>query len=131
MNVPEHQLKQVRSNLKQLNYWKRYESLGGTDAFDEFKSILINEINALRPEGMPEIPALNALAGHYVNFKYRLPSGHTVQFCDDDMMYLGTQVSCIFNDEVCFGVVASMDFILICSYEADGHNPELLIYKKR
>ena len=65
---------------------------------------------------MPEIPALNALAGHYVNFKYRLPNGHTVQFCDDDMMYLGIQVSCMFNDEVCFGVVASMDFILICSY---------------
>ena len=120
----------MRSNLKQLNYWKRYESLGGTDAFDEFKSNLMNEVNGLRPEGMPEIASLNALAGHYVNFEYRLPNGHTTQFLDDQAMYLGTQVSCLYNDEICFGVVANMDFILICSYEAEGHNPELLIYRK-
>ena len=130
-HVPDHQLKQVRLNLKQLNYWKRYESLGGTDAFDEFKSNLMNEVNGLRPEGMPEIASLNALAGHYVNFEYLLPNGHTTRFLDDQAMYLGTQVSCLYNDEICFGVVANMDFILICSYEAEGHNPELLIYRKR
>ena len=27
--------------------------------------------------------------------------------------------------------LADMDFIIICTYEKDGENPELLIYKKR
>lgn len=31
----------------------------------------------------------------------------------------------------CFGIVANMDFILVCTYEKDGANPELVIYKKR
>ena len=31
----------------------------------------------------------------------------------------------------CFGVLAGMDFILICTYEAQGENPELVLYKKR
>ena len=30
-----------------------------------------------------------------------------------------------------FGILADMDFIIICTYEKDGENPELLIYKKR
>ena len=32
---------------------------------------------------------------------------------------------------VCVGIVANMNFILICTYELDGANPELIIYKKR
>ena len=124
-------LSQVRSYLKNLNYWKRYKSLGGADAFDAFKSKLIDEINDLKVEGMPEITSLNALAGHYVNLDYRLPNGVITKFLDDSAMYLGTQVQCMFCDEICFGVVANMDFILICSYEENGENPELLVYKKR
>ena len=31
----------------------------------------------------------------------------------------------------CFGIAASMDFLLVCTYEAGGENPELVIYKKR
>lgn len=37
----------------------------------------------------------------------------------------------VFVDGLCFGVIANMDFILICSYEAEGANPELILYKKR
>ena len=29
------------------------------------------------------------------------------------------------------GIVANMDFILICTYEENGENPELVVYKKR
>ena len=36
-----------------------------------------------------------------------------------------------YSGDRCFGVVANMDFILICTYEANGENPELIIYKKR
>ena len=33
-----------------------------------------------------------------------------------------------FGGERCFGILAGM---LVCTYEKDGENPELLIYKKR
>ena len=105
--------------------------MGGADAFDAFKSKLIDEINDLKVEGMPEITSLNALAGHYINLDYRLPNGMIVKFLDDSAMYLGTQIQCVLCNEICFGVVANMDFILICSYEENGDHPELLVYKKR
>lgn len=31
----------------------------------------------------------------------------------------------------CFGIAANMDFLLVCSYEKHGENPELVMYKKR
>ena len=31
----------------------------------------------------------------------------------------------------CFGVLAGMDFIMVCTYEEEGENPELVVYKKR
>ena len=41
------------------------------------------------------------------------------------------RVECEFGGNRCFGVAANMDFILICTYEENGENPELVIYKKR
>lgn len=31
----------------------------------------------------------------------------------------------------CFRVLANMDFVLISTYEENGTNPELVLYKKR
>ena len=31
----------------------------------------------------------------------------------------------------CFRIAANMDFLLVCTYEENGENPELVIYKKR
>ena len=31
----------------------------------------------------------------------------------------------------CGGLLAGMDFLLVCTYEKDGVNPELVLYKKR
>ena len=45
-------------------------------------------------------------------------------------MYLGNQLESETSDR-CFGIAANADFILICTYEAEGANPELVIYKKR
>ena len=67
----------------------------------------------------------------YVNLKYRLPSGEMVSFLDEQTTYLGTQLPSAFDENRYFGVLANMDFILICTYEAEGKNPELLLYKKR
>ena len=126
---------QARAYLKQalpkLDYWKRYEELSDGGQFEEFKKQLIAEINELHIEGMPKVEKLNALVGSYVNLAYPLPSGMNAKFLDDGATYLGNQLESEFGGERCFGVLANMDFILICTYEADGKAPELLLYKKR
>ena len=126
---------QVRAYMKELlpklDYWKTYKHLAGAEEFAEFKQQLMNEINALQIEGMPKVEKLNALVGGYVNLEYRLPNGIKVKFLDDGTTYLGNQLECEFGGDRCFGVVANMDFLLVCTYEEDGENPELIIYKKR
>lgn len=54
-----------------------------------------------------------------------------VKFLDDEKTYLGNQLECEFGGDRYFGVLADMDFILISTYEAEGTNPELVMYKKR
>ena len=114
-----------------LDIWKRYVEIGGKEKLEEFKRILIDEINALGIEGMPKVEKLNALVGGYINLEYCLPNGKMVKFLDDNSTYLGNQLECEFGGDRCFGIAANMDFILICTYEENGENPELLIYKKR
>ena len=126
---------QTRDYMKQLlptlNYWKKYEQLSDNGEFEEFKKQLIEEINNLHIEGMPKLEKLNALVGSYVNLGYTLPSGAKVKFLNDNTTYLGNQLESETVEGLCFGVLANMDFILICTYEADGKNPELILYKKR
>lgn len=125
----------ARSYMKQLlptlDYWKRYEELSDDGQFEAFKKQLIEEINDLQIEGMPKVEKLNALVGKYVNLEYRLPNGRIVKFLDDQTTYLGNQLEPEFGGDRCFGVLANMDFILVCTYEEEGANPELVIYKKR
>lgn len=121
----------LKTTLPNLNYWKRYEELGGNGAFEAFKKCLIEEINALHIEGMPKLTKLNALVGSYINLAYRLPNGRTVKYLDDNATYLGNQLESEFGGNRCFGIAANMDFILVCTYEENGENPELVVYKKR
>ena len=97
----------------------------------KFKSKLIEEFNALNIEGMPKVKSLNALVGAYINMEYRLPNGKTVKFLDDNTTYLGNQLESEFGGNRCFGIAANMDFLLVCTYEEKGENPELVVYKKR
>jgi transcriptional regulator with XRE-family HTH domain len=126
---------QARTYMKQmlpnLDYWKRYEELSDDGQFEAFKQQLINEINDLHIEGMPKVEKLNALVGSYVNLAYPLPSGASVKFLNDGTTYLGNQLESEFGGDRCFGVLANMDFILICTYECEGRTPELVLYKKR
>ena len=121
----------MKDMLPKLDYWKRYEALSDNGQFDEFKKSLIDEINALHIKGMPKVEKLNALVGKYVNLEYRLPNGMNVKFLDDNSTYLGNQLEPDFGGERCFGVLANMDFILICTYGEEGADPELVLYKKR
>ena len=121
----------MKETLPKLSYWKRYEALGGAEALDAFKQKLIAEINALQIEGMPKITSLNALLGSFVNLTYRLPNGSMVRFLDDGATYLGNQLPCEFDPSYCFGIVANMEFLLVCTYAENGENPELVLFKKR
>ncbi|MBQ8589757.1 MAG: helix-turn-helix domain-containing protein [Firmicutes bacterium] len=129
--TPEQVRAYLKDMLPKLDYWKQYKNLAGAEKFDEFKQQLMDEINALQVDGMPKVQSLNALVGGYINLEYRLPNGQPVKFLDDGATYLGTQLECEFGGNRCFGIAANMDFILICTYEENGENPELVIYKKR
>lgn len=131
----EHSPEEVREYLYKmlptLDYWKRYKEIGGNTAVEKLKKVLIDEINALNIDGMPKLEKLNALVGAYVNLEYRLPNGKIVKFLDDEVTYFGNQLECEFGGDRCFGVIANADFILVSTYEENGTNPELVLYKKR
>ena len=135
MTSEEFPEEQVRAYLTEmlptLDYWKRYEELSDDGQFEAFKEQLIGEINALEIPGMPKVEKLNALVGRFVNLEYRLPSGERSKFLNDETTYLGNQLESEFGGDRCFGVLANMDFILVCTYEEDGKDPELVLYKKR
>ena len=121
----------MKEMLPKLDYWKRYDELSDNGEFEEFKKQLIKEINELHIDGLPKVEKLNALVGKYVNLEYTLSNGKKVKFLDDQKTYLGNQLKSEFGGERCFGILANMDFILVCTYEENGENPELLLYKKR
>ena len=129
--TPERVRAYMKDMLPKLNYWKQYTNLAGAAKFNEFKKQLMDEINALHIEGMPKVEKLNALVGGYINLEYRLPNGKYAKFLDDNATYLGNQLECEFGGNRCFGIAANMDFILISTYEENGENHELVIYKKR
>ena len=109
-----------------------YIKLGGKEGFNKFKKGLINEINSLKIDGMNEIDELYPLNGSFVNLEYTLPNEKKVKFLDDNDIYLGNQIECDFDGiKKCFGIVCNMNFILVCEYEENGMNPEIIIYKKR
>ena len=115
-----------------LDFFKQYINIGGKEMFKEYKKQIIHEINTLlHIEGLPKVEDLNVLPGSFVNLEYRLPNGNHVKFLDDKASYLGNQLECEFGGNRCFGIVANMNFILVCTYEKDGENPELVIYKQR
>ena len=94
------------------------------------KKVLL-DYNDLHIEGMPEVKTLNFLVGGYINMEYSLPNGQKVKFLDDNTTYLANQLECEFGGNRCFGIAGNMDFLLVCTYEENGENPELVIYKKR
>mgnify|MGYP004669656165 CR=1 FL=1 len=121
----------LKDTLPRLDYWKQYKNLGGAEKFEAYKQTLITELNDLHIDGMPKVEKLHALVGRHINLAYRLPNGKAVPFLDDQATYLGTRLACTYGGERCFGIAANMDFLLVCTYEEDGKNPELVVYKKR
>ena len=114
-----------------LDFWQRYRELGGDEGFERFQQQLMAEFNALGVDGMPEVTGLNVLTGSYINLAYPLPSGEKVKFLNDNATYLGNQLHCLYGGSRCFGVVANMQFLLVCTYGPLGEDPELVVYKRR
>ena len=109
----------------------RYIKKDGREAYEEFKRTVIDEINSLDIPGMPKINELYALVGKYVNLEYPLPGGGTAKFLDDDSMYLGNQVKCEFGEGRCYGLLAGLNFLLVCEYGENGTDPEIVVYLRR
>ena len=120
----------TETKVTRQDFVSRYKELS-LDAFTQFKSKLIQEINDLHIEGMPTLENIHPLNGSFVNMAYRLPNGNYVKFLDNDVTYLGNQLPSIYDNSICFGIVCNMEFILICTYGVNGSNPELIVYKKR
>lgn len=108
-----------------------YITVGGKEKYLEFKQTLVAEFNELHIPGMPKVNELYALNGSFVNLEYNLPGGQTVKFLDDSSIYLGNQLECELGNGRCFGIVAGMDFLLVCTYGENGVDPELVLYKGR
>ncbi|MBQ6890938.1 MAG: hypothetical protein IJN53_07995 [Oscillospiraceae bacterium] len=92
---------------------------------------MICEFNALGIPGLSKITELYALVGNFVNLEYPLPSGQTVKFLDNNSMYLGSQVECELRKGRCYGLLACVDFLLVCEYGENGADPEIVVYKRR
>ena len=108
-----------------------YIRIGGREAYQQFKTQLTEEVNALlRSLDIPETPELHELPGIYINLEYPFPNGKTFRLLDDKRVYLGCQIE--FADlGVCYGVAADTGFILISSYSVNGSAPEVVLYKRR
>ena len=107
-------------------------AIGGKEKFEVLKQQIIAEFNALlQMEGLPKVENLTVLQGSFVNMEYQLPNGQTVKFLDDNATYLGSQLECAPRGTRCVGIAANLDSLLICTYEENGENPELVLYKKR
>lgn len=99
------------------------------EAFQVLKRTLMGEINALNIPGL-QVNDLYLLSGEYVNLKYPLPSGKTVQLLDDRKVYLGNQIEIAGSDR-CYGVVADESYLLVSTYGCGGSQPEIVLYKSR
>jgi transcriptional regulator with XRE-family HTH domain len=113
-----------------LDIWRRYAEIGGKEKLEEFKRQLIDELNTLlNIEGLPKVEKLNVLPGEFVNMEYTLTNGEKVKLLDDKATYFGSQLE--WEAGKCVGIAANTSLILICSYEEDGANPQIIVYKSR
>ncbi len=112
----------------------QYIELGGKESFVKFQEQLIEEFNSLKIDGMPKINNLYPLHGSFVNLEYLLPNGKKTKILVDNEAYLGTQVEVEFNDggsKNYFGLLGNMDFLLVCTYDENRENAEIVLLKKR
>ena len=92
------------------------------------KQQLIDEVNVLGINGLPEIENLFVLQGSFINLEYNI-NGNKVKILDDNATYWGTQVE--IDNGRCFGIACDEHHILVSEYGKDGADAEIVIFKKR
>ena len=90
---------------------------------------LISRFNALDIPDMEKVTTLYALRGAFVNMTYKLPGGQPARFWDDDRIYLGCQLSKT-GSKRCYGLAADEKYLMVCEYDPDGTNPEIVVFKR-
>lgn len=99
-------------------------------ATSPIKQKLIEEINALGVNGLPEINNLFVLQGSYVNMEYEI-NGNKVKLLDDNATYWCNQVERFDSPGRCFGIACDEHHIFVSEYGKDGVDAEIVILKRR
>ena len=102
---------------------------GGLEELKKMKETLIEEFNALGIQSL-QVKDLNLLNGFYVNLEYTLTNGQSVKLLEDNHVYWGNQIE-ISGSGRCYGIVADDSYLLVCEYDCNGTEPQIIVYKKR
>lgn len=102
---------------------------GGVSEFENLKSTLIDEFNSLGIKDL-KVTDLNLLSGFYVNLEYKLKNGQTSKLLEDCNVYWGNQIE-IPGSDTCYGIVADDKYLLVCEYQCNGTNAQIVCYKRR
>ena len=96
--------------------------------YKHFKTNVLARINSyLERFEIGPAESLYELPGFYVNLEYTIPSGDKVKLINDKNIYLGAQIEA---EDKCYGIITDGDFLILCSYEENGMNPQLISYVK-
>lgn len=95
---------------------------------NEYKSQLIDEINALWIKDMPKVTELFALKWDFINLEYEL-NGQKIKFWNDNDIYLWAQLPK--DEKTCFWITANDEYILVCEYGENWENPKIVMFKRR
>lgn len=90
---------------------------------------LIQKFNQLGIADMAEVTELHPLKGDFINLRYRLPSGQTIQLWDDDKIYYGAEI-CKKNSNRCYGLTAGDGYLLVCEYGNGGSDAEIVVLQR-
>lgn len=100
------------------------------DAPCRLKEELCAEFNALGIPDMPPVTKLNALWGDFINLTFTLPGGQRIKIWDGRRVYLGNRLQKLGTDHF-YGLTADEHYLLVCEFDAEGAEPEIVVYKRR
>ena len=101
----------------------------GENAYSLLKEGLIAAFNALHIPDMAPVTQLHPLPCFFVNLRYPLPGGETVQLWDDRKICLGNQLHKAGSDR-CYGLAADEHYLMVSEYGDMGSDPEIVVFKR-
>ena len=101
----------------------------GGNTYSRLTEQLISAFNALGIQDMAEVTELHPLPCFFVNLRYPLPGGETVQLWDDRKICLGNQLHKAGSDR-CYGLAADEHYLMVSEYGDMGSDPEIVVFKR-